>query len=99
DGGLLYRGLVPGRDEDVSMFGFAYGKWSNALESSQRDDRDTNSSGLDHQEYELMFELSYKMQLRPWLFVQPDIQWIVNPGGRGDIDDALVTGTRIGFVF
>lgn len=99
DGGLLYRGLVPGRDEDVSMFGFAYGKWSNALESSQRDDRDTNSSGLDPQEYELMFELSYKMQLRPWFFVQPDIQWIVNPGGRGDIDDALVTGTRIGFVF
>jgi porin len=30
-----------------------------------------------------------------WLQVQPDVQYIINPGGTGKIRDALVIGFQI----
>jgi carbohydrate-selective porin OprB len=30
-----------------------------------------------------------------WLAVQPDIQYVINPNGSDDIDDALVLGVRL----
>ena len=30
---------------------------------------------------EAMIEMMYQPQLAPWLTVQPDLQYIVNPGG------------------
>lgn len=43
---------------------------------------------------ELAFELFYRRQLASWLFVQPDVQYVVNPGGDAALDDALVVGVR-----
>ena len=34
-----------------------------------------------------------------WMFMQPDIQYIIQPGGTGDIDDALVLGFQFGLTF
>jgi porin len=31
--------------------------------------------------YETVLELSYQAQALPWLQVQPDIQYVINPGG------------------
>jgi len=78
-GGLVYKGLIPDRGNDRAVFGFAYGSISEDL-----DDRD----------YEFMTEISYLIQAKPWLEIQPDIQWIVNPGGRSDISNALVIGMQ-----
>lgn len=79
-GGLLYEGLIPGRGEDVAAFGAAYGGLSSELEG---------------QDFEIVLEWTYACQVFPWLALQPDLQWIINPGGTGDIPDALVAGVQI----
>ena len=79
-GGLLYEGLIPGRGGDVAAFGAAYGGLSSELEG---------------QDFEIVLEWTYACQVFPWLALQPDLQWIINPGGTGDIPDALVAGIQI----
>ena len=79
-GGMLYEGLIPGRDRDVAAFGAAYGSLSPELEG---------------QDFEIALEWTYVYQLFPWLALQPDVQWIINPGGTGDTPNALVAGVQI----
>lgn len=43
---------------------------------------------------EVNIEVTYSAQLREWLIVQPDLQYLVNPGWRRDLSDALVVGFR-----
>ena len=80
-GGLVYKGLIPQRNFDKTAFGFAYG---------------TLSEDLKDRDYEFMMELTYIIQATPWLKVQPDIQWIVHPGGRNEIPNAVVLGMQLG---
>jgi len=79
-GGVVYSGLVPGRNNDNAALGFAYGNISDELENK---------------DYELMLELTYILQWTPWLQIQPDIQWIVHPGGSSDIPNAVVVGAQL----
>jgi porin len=39
------------------------------------------------------------VQLSNFLYVQPNIQYIVQPGGTGSIPDAFVLGMQIGVTF
>ena len=44
---------------------------------------------------ETNIELTYSVQVTPWLRLQPDIQYIFNPGLDRSLDDALVIGLRV----
>lgn len=46
-------------------------------------------------EREINVELTYYAQLTEEITLQPDIQWIIDPGIDDDIDDALVFGLRL----
>jgi porin len=48
---------------------------------------------------EVVLEWSYAIQLTPWLKVQPDIQYIIWPGGTGRVPNALVLGFELGVTF
>ncbi|RMF87319.1 MAG: hypothetical protein D6739_01880 [Nitrospirae bacterium] len=39
-------------------------------------------------------ELTYRLQLTPFLALQPDLQWIRHPGGAG-LDDTTLVGLRV----
>jgi porin len=94
DLGLTYKGLLPGRDDDVAGLGFAYGKWSRQLNKYHSD------AGEEKQTFETVVEATYKIAINKWLYFQPDIQYIINPnGGNRDTGNALVTGARIGVTF
>jgi porin len=82
--GASYRGLVPGRDNDTTAFAVYYGGFS----------RD-----LPGQTYELVFEWTYAMALTGWLAVQPDLQYVVNPGGRSSVGNAVVIGAQLAVTF
>lgn len=94
-GGLSYQGLITNRSGDVLAFVAAYGRFSGDLPSGV----DESGKPLPEWDYELLLELNYRIQIAPWLFVQPDVQVVVNPDGRKDIDDALVLGFAVGTVF
>ncbi len=94
--GLVYEGLIPGRETDKATFGLVYGSFSHDLQDHQRDERivkGPSAPGVQH--YELLLELNYNIELTKWLHIQPDIQYVINPGGTGDIPDALVLGFQL----
>ena len=93
NGGLIYRGLMPNRDDDYACFAVVYGKFSRNYA------RTVAAAGEGYPDYELVFEWNYKIQLTKFAFVQPDLQWVINPGGTNRIPNALVLGAQMGVVF
>jgi porin len=106
DGGLNYKGLIPGRDDDLFGIGVAYGQMGGGFRGAQRDLNWANAltgwaSGpnprLPHDE--MVIETTYQIQLTPWCYLQPDFQYIIHPGGSAQLPDAVVIGMRTGLVF
>ena len=92
-GGAVYKGLIPMRDEDVLLFGVVYGKFSRDYGQTVAD------AGLGFANYEITLEAGYRIQLTKFAYFMPDMQYIVNPSGTGNIGNALVLGARIGVTF
>jgi porin len=91
--GLVYPGFIPGRDDDVAGFYGAYGYLSPDQRDAQR------RAGQPGQVYEMILELNYRIEVLPFFYLQPDIQGVINPGGAGDIDNALVLALQFGVPF
>jgi porin len=91
--GLAYTGLFPGRDEDQLGLGIAVASNGDKYKQIQQD----NGSPVEGSETTI--ELSYRAQVLPWLAIQPDIQWIKNPGMDPALKDATVVGVRTEIVF
>ncbi len=82
--GVNYRGLLPSRGKDTTAFAVYYGGFSRDLAG---------------QTYELVLEWTYAIAVTPWLTVQPDVQYVINPGGRSSTGNALVVGAQIAVQF
>lgn len=91
--GANYQGLFPGRPEDHTVFFMTYGGFSSQYADQQ------SSAGRPRSDYEMVLELGHRFQLTPFSYIQPDIQYIVNPGGTGTISDAVVLGAQFGVTF
>ena len=86
--GLVYTGPIPGRDEDVLMAGLASGQIG-----------DVDTGGPTGNGWEVVLEVGYRIQLPGTAFFQPNLQWILQPGGGGGIPNALVLGAQMGVSF
>ena len=84
--GTIWQGLIPGRDQDQWLTCFLIANYSTEYANA------ASSAGTPT--YEAVLETSYVIQLNKYLSVQPDIQYIVRPGGSGDIPNALVIGLQ-----
>lgn len=82
--GASYRGLVPERADDTAAFALYYGGFS----------RD-----LPGQTYELILEWTYALAVSRWFTVQPDLQYVINPGGRSSVGNAVVVGLQLSVEF
>lgn len=82
--GASYRGLVPGRDRDTAAFALYYGGFSRYLPG---------------QTYEIVLEWTYAIAVGRRLTVQPDIQYVINPGGVSSIGNAVVLGVQLAIEF
>lgn len=91
--GTVYKGLIPTRDEDVTMVGFVYGKFSSDFANA------TAATGAGYPEYEIVVEAGHRFQITRFLYAQPNLQWVINPGGTGNIPNALVLGAQVGVTF
>ncbi len=83
--GGQYQGLIPTRDDDVLGVGVGQGSLS-------------GSAGFSAS-HETAVEAYYSIQITPWLNVTPSVQYIANPGGDRDVDDAVVGGIRLQISF
>lgn len=91
--GIVYKGLVPSRDNDYSVLGFVYGKFSSDYAGA------VSETGGGYPEYEIVLEAAYRVNFTQFAYIQPDLQWVINPGGTGDIPNALVLGAQMGVTF
>lgn len=93
NGGAIYTGLLPGRENDQTILGVIYGNFSSSYASASA------SSGNGSPNYELVYEAGYRINFTKYAYFQPDLQWIINPGGLGSTPNALVIGAQTGIIF
>ncbi|CAN5123470.1 carbohydrate porin [soil metagenome] len=86
--GFVYTGLIPGRPRD--QLGLAYARAS----AGQPFRNLQQMAGEPAEEHETVWELTYAFEVAPWLVLQPDLQYVVNPSWNPALDDALVIGLR-----
>ncbi len=97
-------------DKDVTVFGqhIAVGATLKGVCSERSDDTmgvywsmiDASKdvlTGADRDEH--LFEANYKAQITPWLYVQPSVQYIINPSGRVANEDVTILGVQLGVTF
>ena len=102
DGGIGVKGLIPGRADDTLTFGVSHSRIGADAAALDRDTLNLNGPPYPIRNAETVFELSYIAQIAPWWALQPDIQYIVRPGGNvpdpndpsRSVGNALVVGAR-----
>jgi porin len=88
-GGLVYKGLIPGRDFDETGFGFAIARNSSHYKDGQRQE------GKRVADQEVALELTHAIHLSQALMIQPDIQYIIHPNTDPTRNNALVLIMRL----
>ena len=102
DGGVTWKGIVPSRGDDTAGLGLEWARVGD--EASKLDGDIARFSGEPYpvRRWEAVLEWTYQAQIRAWWQLQPDIQYVVRPGGGiAELDDpaqragdALVLGLR-----
>jgi porin len=95
DGGVTFTGMIPGRPDDAFAVGFAYTNISNRVSAF-----DVDFGEPVARNYEALIEICYTYQINPGWSLQPNFQYIFQPGGNvAGVEDATVVGARttIGF--
>jgi porin len=87
-----YQGTFVGRDNDVISFMLASGRTNPRLTRYQRDRDRVAPGSVGVQSHESVAEIDYGAKITPWLTLRPNLQYVMHPGGTGDIPDAFVIG-------
>ena len=87
--GLTWGGFLPGRPEDTLGLAIA---WARAGDEFRRAG---SAIGFEPTRAETAYELTWRLPLTRNLAVQPDIQYVIDPGLDPDRDDAWAFGLRL----
>jgi len=87
--GFVTTGFMPLRPE--AQVGFAV--------SQNKNSDKYIAANTPLQRRETQYEFTVKDQITPWLSVQPDVQYTVNPGTDSTLKNALTAGVRLGIDF
>ena len=97
--GFICRGAFSSRPTDLVGVAVAYGQFSSDLFDAESREHIVDPT-IYPQTHESVIEASYRFRFdRNSLFVQPNIQYVINPGGTGRYNDALVLGCQVGINF
>jgi porin len=93
ESGLVYTGAITGRDEDQVGVGFVYAQLT---DGARRTLELEGSRGVGA---EMVLEATYQANLTPWMYIKPNAQFVINPGGTQDLGNAFVLGGRVSINF
>ncbi|WP_376088476.1 carbohydrate porin [Roseomonas sp. CCTCC AB2023176] len=110
DGGIVAKGLVPGRPDDTFGLAAAYARLGGATRGLDRDARLFGTPDAPVRSSEVLIEATYQASVVPGWTVQPVLQRVIRPGGgamaaRAEGDpprrarDATVIGLRTAIRF
>ena len=82
DGGVTYKGLFRGRENDILGIGFGLANISSRARALDRDA--VSFTGIDSpiRDYEAVVEVTYQAQITPNWMLQPVFQYVIHPGGN-----------------
>ncbi len=86
--GLVFTKMVPGRDDDQFAVAFSMARTGDPYRLA------AFNAGQEATRNESVWEATYRAQASPWLVVQPDIQYVINPGTDSQIKNSTVLGVR-----
>ncbi len=82
--GVLMSGLVPRRPDDQIGISMARARCSADFRAAAK-----------AESHETAFEFTYVLRISDILQIQPDLQYIFNPGADPELENALVVGVRL----
>lgn len=92
--GLVYEGLIPGRENDQLGTAFALGNYSYNRIVARREE------GLTVQDtYEAVVEIDYKIAINRFIYTKPFWQYIIRPNADGLVPNANVFGVEFNVKF
>jgi porin len=97
--GIAMRGILASRPTDSAGFGVVFGQFSDDLRDAQQCEQLLDPR-VGVQSHETVLEGTYRFNLRKGaLFFQPDVQYVMRPGGTGQLANAVVLGCQLGVNF
>ncbi len=107
DAGVLVTGMIPNRPDDGVSAGVAYARISRATASLDQDIIRFNSIPGPVRSSELLLEATYSAQVVPGWTLQPNVQYVIRPGGGAadpnmptrPLRNAAIVGLRTTFRF
>jgi porin len=97
--GALYQGTFAHRDADFVSLLIAHGRYNSRLTRLQEERNAVSPGAVGIQTHETVVEADYGIAVSPWLQVRPNVQYVVRPGGTGQVPNAFVIGllTKVRF--
>jgi porin len=106
EGGMNWQEPFHGRENDIFGFGVAYLGISPAKQQFGNDVIFFTGSGSPYNTNETVLEATYLCQVTPWLTLQPDAQYVINPGAgipsptsRTPLKNAFIIGIHTSVKF
>jgi porin len=97
-----WKGPFAGRSHDQAGIALTYAGIGAAARHFSQDLVYYSSLGSPYAQGEPIIEATYRARLTPWLKVQPDLQYVINPGAGiptpqnpAPLKNALVVGVRL----
>ena len=81
DGGFTFKGPLASRSDDVIGIGFAFARISPQVAAYQNDVVAVTGTPMPARDFEAAIEPTYQWKLAKDWFIQPDLQYIIHPGG------------------
>ncbi|WP_183506009.1 carbohydrate porin [Methylobacterium brachythecii] len=103
DTGLAYKGLFEGRDDDTIGISLAHARISDDARRADADMIAYTGVAMPRRSGETVIEATYQALIVPGFTVQPDVQYVMHPGGGitnprypelGRVKNAAVLGMR-----
>jgi porin len=91
--GLVAGGLIGDRPDDQLGIAFAMARNGSHYLAAQQ------QSGLPVKAAETAIETTYLAQIRPWLALQPDVQYVIHPNTDPTLRDATVVQLRVALTY
>lgn len=93
--GLTLKDPFPYRTDDTLGVGLGFARVSPSQFAADGDIAALQGAYNQRRTSETFVEVTYQRQITPWLQIQPDIQYVFNPGG-GIADPNAITDRRVG---
>jgi porin len=105
--GFNFHEPIPHRGDDTFGVGMGYAKVSDRAADLDKDTGFYTGSAYPVRSGETFVEATYQYQLTPWCQLQPDFQYVFNPGGGipnpnapgQRIKDEVIVGLRVNVLF